>query len=371
MDINKIEKEIEKTGYVLEYLVSNILIKHGWVVINNKQYLDDIQETVREIDLIAYKASEMQHLHVYTTLIISCKKSIQNAWVLLSKDINIDDPNINWNPIHIWTNDRALSYATNQPNWYDSYLFAQVKGGCANIVQVPEKQVFAFQEMNKENGRPDNDRNIFNSITSLMKAQAFELNVLPERKKSPSLYQFNLLSVMDTDLIRLDFTNASRDLKEIEQEIYLSNYIVNKKQTSSRIHFVKYSSVDKVLNYYDKLHEINLVSFDRLLNNFYVNVFSDFNRKKIFLPDFRHTIHSRLWFELYKNYKIEIKEEEITLLWSNETQSLDITISSIYDKNIIAFLNRETKLKENIKDALAKIYRYHGNFKFEVDDIAF
>ena len=39
LDSFKFEKNIEKTGYVLEFNVSSLLQKHGWSVINNKYYI--------------------------------------------------------------------------------------------------------------------------------------------------------------------------------------------------------------------------------------------------------------------------------------------------------------------------------------------
>lgn len=88
MNIEEIEKGIEKTGFRLEFDISNILEGNGWNVINNKYYVDDQQETVREIDIVAYKASRILDVYVYTALIISCKKSDKNAWALLSKKSN-------------------------------------------------------------------------------------------------------------------------------------------------------------------------------------------------------------------------------------------------------------------------------------------
>ncbi len=46
---------LEKTGFGLEYTVSSILENDGWTVINNKYYIDDVQGSAREIDIIAYK----------------------------------------------------------------------------------------------------------------------------------------------------------------------------------------------------------------------------------------------------------------------------------------------------------------------------
>ena len=82
------ETEIRKTGFVLENQIALILKSAGWTVISNKYYIDDSEESVREIDLIAYKAKRIQHFDVYTTLIISCKKSGDNAWALLARELN-------------------------------------------------------------------------------------------------------------------------------------------------------------------------------------------------------------------------------------------------------------------------------------------
>ena len=41
------------------------------------------------------------------------------------------------------------------------------------VMQPPEVDVFAFQELNKKTGNPQNDKNIFSSLTTLMKAQSY------------------------------------------------------------------------------------------------------------------------------------------------------------------------------------------------------
>ena len=84
MDPKKFAAEICKTGFVLENQIAQTLKAAGWTVISNKYYVDDFEESVREIDLIAYKVSKVKHLDVYTALIISCKKSESNAWALLA-----------------------------------------------------------------------------------------------------------------------------------------------------------------------------------------------------------------------------------------------------------------------------------------------
>mgnify|MGYP001608407129 CR=1 FL=1 len=100
-----------------------------------------------------------------------------------------------------------------------------IKFGVHEVLSVPDFEVFAFQEMNRTSGTPQNDKNIFSSLTSLMKAQAYELGALSQRKKSPSIYQFNLISIIDSDLIRLRLDGDNISQASIESEHYISRYI--------------------------------------------------------------------------------------------------------------------------------------------------
>ena len=193
MDLKNFEKQIAKTGFPLEHRIGSLLKASGWTVINNRYYVDDQEQSVREIDLVAYKVRLVQHFRVCTTLIISCKKSEQNVWALLARKKEAFDPNLDQQPLHIWTNDKALSFILSQPGWPSDYYTRAKKLGVESTLADPRVSVFAFQEMNRESGSPQNDRPIFSSITGLMKAQSYEMEALPRRRKTPSVYQFNLV----------------------------------------------------------------------------------------------------------------------------------------------------------------------------------
>jgi hypothetical protein len=234
MDSNeKYATHIKKTGFVLEYQVTKALQKHGWSVITNKYYVDDVQESVREIDLVSYKISYHGNISLYTALIISCKKSEENVWALLSRKPNHTDPNIDWNPHHVWSNDKAIGYMLHQKELKELYKSHLIENSLSFFTEKPKRHIFAFQEMAKENGKPKNDKAIFDSVTCLMKAQTYEMNVLPERKPntSPSVYQFNLLNVVGTELVCLDFEGDEITTESVLEENYVASYIVNKKNT--------------------------------------------------------------------------------------------------------------------------------------------
>jgi len=77
-----------------------------------------------------------------------------------------------------------------------------------------------------------------------MKAQAYELTALPQRNRPRSVDQFNLLSVIDTDLVRLDFSsNGDIAESEVDEETYIARY--------------------------NALHEANAAFFESLNKRFY------------------------------------------------------------------------------------------------------
>ena len=72
MSLDRFSNEIRKTGFELEYRISEYLRARGWAVITGKYYVDDLQDTVRELDIVAYRSGKVEHFRVVTTIIISC-----------------------------------------------------------------------------------------------------------------------------------------------------------------------------------------------------------------------------------------------------------------------------------------------------------
>lgn len=369
MNIDNIKKGIEKTGFRLEFDMSNVLSESGWNVINNKYYVDDQQETVREIDIVAYKASLVHKMHVYTALIISCKKSEENAWVLLSKAPDHKDPNMEWVPVHAWSNERKLAFMFDEQDWKELYLSNLNQNQSGIVSEKPERHIFGFQEMKKENGAPQNDKNIFSSITSVMKAQAYEMNALPLRKKDPCVFQFNLLSIAQTDLIRLDFEKNSVEGAPVEEEIYVAGYIVDKRQTFAKIHFIRSDKFKSVLKHYNKLHEANKKAFKAVYDRFCKEIFNDYKKLSLFKDD----VANDLWFPVYQSFghlndlnKI-FKEGWIT--WNKKDQTMEFQIN--LDSEVIAKINLDNRLRKALSSSLKKYYEYEGESRFAEDDIPF
>lgn len=369
MDVEKFAAEIRKTGFVLENQIAAELKREGWTVISNKYYEDDFEGSVREIDLLAYKVSKVQHIDVYTTLLISCKKNESNVWALLARDINLKDPNSDWWPLHSWTNDKALSYELSQAGKSRAYHEGVQELGVKEALLIPDMEVFAFQEMKRSGGAPQNDKNIFNAVTSLMKAQAYELSALPQRKKATAVYQFNLLSVIDSDLIRLKFTGDKISAEPIDSEHYIARYIIKKKESFSRVRFIKASSFKAALADYNRLHAANCHWFDRTNNHFFNEAVKDWKRTQVLIDEFRSKLKWSLLYRLGRRFNKSFETKSLSLDWRAKEGRLAVTLPA--DSDVFAFLNGDKESRTAVAKALKEIYRYSGEFVFAEDDIPF
>jgi len=369
MNIEEIEKGIEKTGFRLEFDISNILEGNGWNVINNKYYVDDQQETVREIDIVAYKASLILGVYIYTALIISCKKNDKNAWALLSKKSNHDDPNIEWVPVHAWSNDRILSFMLEQQEWKATYLSTLKDNKSGIVSEKPDRHIFGFQEMNKESGTPQNDKNIFNSIISVMKAQAYEMNALPVRKKDPCAFQFNLLSIAQTELLRLDFQESTTKGTPISDEVYVADYIVDKQQTFAKVHFIQAEEFIKIIEQYNQLHKSNIKAFKAIYDRFYDQLTSDHKKMNLFKDD----VASDLWWPVHNEFKhltgLSKLFKDGWFYWDKKEEILEFQVD--LDSIEIHKINSVKALRKELSKSLKKHYRYEGESRFAVNDIPF
>jgi len=373
MDLNKFEQGIKETGFDLEYQASDVLKNHGWSVINNKYYIDDVQGSVREVDLIAYKIRIVEDVYVYTVLIVSCKKSNENIWGLLSKDKNLKDPNINWHPIVIWSNDKIVTFMLKSSDWEKDYIYQSKSAQIYSSLLEPRYHLFAFQEMSKKSGKPQNDKNIFSSISSLMKAQGYEIESLNKRKRQKCFYNFNLISLVDSELIRLFFNEFGVKAEEIKEDKYIGSYIINQKEVSARIHFVRMTVFNDIVSQYDSLHEHNVKYFKRIYDKYFDKVLEDDKKVELFSELFIKDILYEINRLLRRNSKSRKSAEDMYLLWNSKNNLLNIFINDTNDglEEEISLLNNSPEVNKKVEDSLLKYFRCKKPFLFVKDVIPF
>ncbi|MCG8004231.1 MAG: hypothetical protein JAY88_12330 [Candidatus Thiodiazotropha lotti] len=366
MTNEKFLEGIESTGYGLEFSVSKSLMNKGWTVINNKYYIDDVQGAAREIDILAYKVTSKNDLLVYTVLIVSCKKSSENSWAFLAKNKNSSDPNVDWNPVTLWSNNKVLKLIIENYDWRNKYVSSSKE--LQKKLFSPEKHIFAFQELNSKNGKPKNDKAIFNSIVTSMKSQDYEIGSLNKRKKEESMYNFNLISVVDGSLLRINYGDGDPEVENIDSDIYVGSYIINKKETVSRVHFVKSDIFNSSLSIYDKLHLHNVEQSAIIHNSYYVDCLKD--ERKVAL--FKNKFNTKLRWDVYKLIRDlrspqETDIKDVGVSWSIKDECAVIHVDGVYEDSEINALNSDSKIKTSVTKALKEIYRYSGDFYFEME----
>jgi hypothetical protein len=223
--------------------------------------------------------------------------------------------------------------------------------------------------MDKTSGKPNNDRNIFDSVTSLMKAQAYELTALPQRNRPPSIYQFNLVSVIDTDLVRLDFgVNGDIVGIDVDEETYIARYIIAKQQMFARIHIIQFAALFRSLKRYNALHEANVAFFGSLNKQFYDEVVrsGDF---EVFREDFIGALSSSIRWRYKFGEQLGDIGARAVMSWSE--QDKEVRIEFDLSPATIDSLNNHNELRLRLAELLKKWYRYEGKSRFAVYDIPF
>ena len=365
-DLSLVEEAVAKTGFLLEHEVTIKLRSEGWSVINNRYYLDDVSETAREIDLIAYKAKRHAGVFYYTTLIISCKKSEENLWVFLSRDLDPDDPNAEWYPFKVWTNDEALKYQLSNVAWQPDFLLEATSSSIMNTLLEPSGDLFGSQELKKTKYSVQDDKNIFAAISSLMKAQAYEMNTLHRRRKENALYSFHLISVVDTDFVELRFNESGRKAALNNQSRWVFNYLINKESTCSRIHFITARYLDAILPSYTKLHNINKLFFKGLYSQFYDDIFTDPQRVNVFRDAFIARV-ARAYRAAVRTVNPDFQVLAIGFVWDPSSEVLAVDACSSSDE--CDALTGSKHARSVTKQALRDLYQYSGKFEFVFSDL--
>ena len=369
MKDDKFLKGISSTGFGLEFSISQSLTSDGWTVINNKYYIDDVQGSAREIDILAYKVTTKNKIQVYTVLIISCKKSNENTWALLAKDKGIKDPNIDWSPVTLWSNQKAIKMVIENYKWKDKYV--KTSSYLSRELFVPDKHIFAFQELNSNKGTPQNDKAIFNSIVTSMKSQDYEISSLDKRKKEEAVYNFNLVSVVDAPLKRINYGKEIPEIEDIDSDIYVGSYIINKKETVSRVHLINSNAFNSTLAIYNELHIHNIEQSSVILESYYVDCLKDKRKSSLYKEEFSR----KLRWEVYKVLQdlrspTKVELNNVTAGWDKKKDCATIEVESVWDEKETNALNTNNKIKVIVAKALKDIYHYEGDFYFD-DEIPF
>ncbi|MEO3408367.1 hypothetical protein AAFN85_30915 [Mucilaginibacter sp. CAU 1740] len=362
-----IEKAIEKTGYVLEHKVASMLEKENWSVIHNRYYLDDVTELQREMDMIAYKTLLLEDdVMLFTALIISCKKNSEFDWVFLTRKAPGMNVNINMLPVNFSSNVEVFNYQISEIDWSkEKFIKKYDSNSLINKMYNYNRVVFAYQEIKKSNNAPSNDSNIYSSIASLIKAQAYEVSSLKDGRKKDQkyIYNINLLSVADLNFHELHYEDDKVTTTEINRINYLNRFLISSQEQHYKIDFIKFDSLKSVIEEYDTLHKWNINFCKTLSKDFFANVFNDYKKKTFIISKTKSQ-----YLELVKlcyQQETGISKDFTFLLLEKDKNVLNINVSDIEAENERLNLNERLRIKT--AEWLKNNFKYSGRFTFAED----
>jgi hypothetical protein len=373
MNTEKLEQGILKTGFPLEFQVGKACQRHGWSTINSKYYVDDVQGVARELDIVAYKVATLSDVQVCTTILISCKKNPHDAWALIAQEKNTKDPNMNWYPLHAWTNQPVIRYVLDKTNWSSEYIAQAKHNAFFKSLIEPKHHIFAYQLVNKNSGKAQDTKNIFDSVSSLMKAQWYEIDTREktEGKSKRRVMNFNLVSIADAEieLCKLDETDEGDvkvSIENVDWETYIASYIIDRQQIVSRINFVRFPAFEQILTWFDEMHDFNTQFFDQRIANYYQSPFVSPDSIEVFLNLFANRIVNSINAVVTKAGGEPIQAEHIEIYRRRGDRKITVGIP-IWDLKTVEALNKDEDATNRTRKAFSELYRYEGTFAFDMD----
>lgn len=376
IDKEKLIESIENTGFDLENYIYDVLKNNGWQVISNRYYVDDFKRIEREIDILAYKTKkDVNHIIYYTVLIISCKKTRDSTWAFMTRKKPESDPNIEYFFVENYTTDKRLAYMlqVKQQDIRADIIHNRNISTLFEFDHVP----FAFQQVNLKTYKSEDDKRIYDSIITTIKALEYEkLN-----RGRPSIdgissyfYNFNLLSILDGEMCEIFFNEGNKEICALQDTKYINRHIIGNKESFYKVHFITKEFFENQLLIYNDLHKENINIYPALLIDFYNEFFEDIGKVKIFWEDFCKSIKWSFNYCLVYKLKFKTKHETDKFDYDYKDKTLYLHFSGYDDIDEVEFLekiNDDDDLKKKTKKYLLQFFKYDGDFIFDNDYLPF
>ena len=358
---------LAKTGFILEHTTEDAFRSRNWATIGGRYYADDVDGRARELDLVAYRARVVNELEVISGVLISCKKDESHTWAFMTKDKPTYDPNFDWNPIHYWTDVQPLQEYLATDGWKEAFFSSLGDNYRQNF--VAKRSVFAFQQVSIGGSTSQNDRAIFDSIATLMKALDHEMQSLPIRVKNRKrLYVFHLVSVIDAPMVDVSYRGQEASPLEVDRITHLSRYMVRKRELTVLIHFIR---SDQLQSFVDSLTDLCEKS-EQHLSSLVASSYESIRWNTAVQNYFANKLGSRIGLIVGSALREaggmrESSMNSFHISFEKDTLLLEV---DLYDDTTLGFLNADPKVKERIASVLEHTARYRGKFVF-VSDMPF
>jgi len=365
---------IDQTGFPLEYQTQQTLREHGWNVINSRYYVDDKTGTEREIDIVAYKKRLAGETICYTYLIVSCKKSAQSSWVFLTSDSGNAEEDFDPCPLGVAVSAPSINALISTEKSLASNLLLEL-GPYQTICSAPHK-VLSFQQINRKSHRPEDDKQIFASIITTIKAAAYEKKyALAHRHNAGDVcLDFHLLSVFEGGLKENYRNNSTNEIHDISEIKYINRHIIGDTDQFYRVHFISNDFFEEAVEQYDRAAETLPDYYTALCSEFFNDIFSE--TKKTRLAPFWEAFKGELFEEMFEERVCEDDQYYYNNSWlttyemDEDSHTLILYWDLCFFSNpaeAIAKLNESSPLRTRTAQKLETYFHYTGPFKFVLE----
>jgi len=361
----KVLEAIAKTGFVLEHEVVVALQLAGWKTINGSYYIDDVSNQARELDIIAYKITKLDDLHVLTCALISCKKDAKDTAAFLSRKRPSRDPNADWEPAPLATRLQPMKAHLSSSDWKSRY-FSSMSPPVKSML-VAGRDVFAFQMVGNE-GQANNNKPYYDSFTSLIKALDHELSKRIESNKThrKRIYSYSLHTVFDARMVEVQFDQEEKDVRPVDRITCFTRYMVRKQDTVASVHFVQSTSMAKWIADLDSLHQHNIDFFEQEVGASFEAIVTSAAVRSYFKEDMGYLLRHYLGKAASRLGVVMPSGEAI--LGVNER---GLEISMDFSESDAEKLGTDATLGEELASLFSRRARYSGNVEIGTFDIPF
>jgi len=278
-DLEKISRALAKTGHIFEHQIGVLFEEKGWMIIPNKFYLDRDDNKGREIDLVAYKISEVRDQTAYiTVVVIEAKQSTKNKWVFFTKGGYSGDINMHTAPLYFhneieevgrYLDQNALLAGMAEREQLDLFNFSRKAYTFSEITDDRKGQGGSFFRAIATN-------TIYNAIFGVIKAQMSELDFYRNRsiaRNEKRFYTVLPLVVFNGDMVEAQIgSDGEIDLNETSEIQYVNRYRSPAYDNFHSVNVIKRDALPHYIDIYSRIHQGLSDQARGMIDRFYENL---------------------------------------------------------------------------------------------------
>jgi hypothetical protein len=276
-DLEKIKRALAKTGHIFEHQIGALFEDKGWMIIPNKFYVDRDDEKGKEIDLVAYRISEVRDQTAYiTVVVIEAKQSGKNKWVFYTKGGYLGDINMHTAPLYYHNEIEEVGRYLSQ----NAMLAGMGERKQLDLFNFPRK-AYSFSEVTDDRKpgqatsffRAVATNTIYNAVFGVIKAMMSELDFYRNRRIARNEKRFYLifpLVVFNGDLLEAQIApDGQVELAETPAIQYVNRYRSSAYDNFYSANIIQRDHLARYIDIYTNIHEGMKDQVTEMIDRFY------------------------------------------------------------------------------------------------------